>query len=165
MRRTDREMPREFGLMVVDSCEYANLAMIDESGLPYVLPMTIVREGEAVYFHSALEGKKTLCLKKNPNVSLSCVGATKRATDAFTTEFESAILSGTAVEVTEDAEKIHALRLLCERHTPTNMSMFDTSIEKSLGRTGIWKITIETLTAKRKKFDAHGKEMKFGRME
>ena len=27
--------------------------------------------------------------------------------------------------MTDDKEKIHALRLLCERHTPTNMANFD----------------------------------------
>ena len=50
MRRKDREMPREFGLSVLDRCEYATLALIDPDGFPYCVPITIVREGDALYF-------------------------------------------------------------------------------------------------------------------
>ena len=96
---------------------------------------------------------------------MSCVGDTLRATDKFTTEFESAVIRGNACEVTDDDEKIHALRLICQRHTPANMEQFDAAIEKSLARTGVWKIDIAEITGKRKKYDSSGKEMKFGRME
>ena len=165
MRRIDREMDRDFALMVVDKCEYATLAMIDKDGSPYCVPITIARDGNSVYFHSAKDGQKIAALRNDPNVCMSCVGDTLRAIDKFTTEFESAILKGIASEVIDDEEKIHALRLICERHTPTNMHEFDTAIEKSLFRTGVWKIEIADITGKRKKYDKEGKEMKFGRME
>lgn len=165
MRRIDREMDRDFALMVVDKCEYATLAMIDTDGRPYCLPISIARDEDIIYFHSAKEGRKIDALRNDPNVCMSCVGDTLRAKDKFTTEFESAILRGKASEVTEDEEKIHGLKLICERHTPTNMHEFDTAIEKSLFRTGVWKIEIADITGKRKKYDKEGKEMKFGRME
>lgn len=53
MRRKDREMNRDFALYVADKCEYATMAMTDEKGLPYCVPVTIVRKGEYIYFHSA----------------------------------------------------------------------------------------------------------------
>ncbi len=165
MRRKDREMPTDFALTVADKCEYAVLSMTDEGGNPYCVPISIARDEMAVYFHCAAEGKKIDCLKHNPQVCLACVGDTRRALDKFTTEFESAILQGTAHEVTDDEEKIHALQLLCMRHTPTNMAEFDEAIEKSLSRTAIWRIEIAEITGKRKKYDKSGKEMKFGRME
>ena len=165
MRRTDREMDRDFALGVVDKCEYAVISMIDEEGAPYCLPITIVRDGEYIYIHTAKAGKKIEALKKNPSVCISCVGDTQMATDKFTTEFESAIVRGIAEEVVEDEEKIHGLRILSQRHTPTNMHNFDEAIEKSLFRTGVWKIRITDVTGKRKKYDKDGKEMKFGRME
>lgn len=165
MRRIDREMDRDFALMVVDKCEYATLAMIDTDGTPYCLPISIARDEDIIYFHSAKDGRKIDALRNDSNVCMSCVGDTLRAKDKFTTEFESAILRGKASEVTEDEEKIHGLKLICERHTPTNMHEFDTAIEKSLFRTGVWKIEIADITGKRKKYDKEGKEMKFGRME
>ena len=75
------------------------------------------------------------------------------------------VLYGTAAEVTDDNEKIHALELLCRRHTPANMHMFDAAVERSLSRTGVWKIEISSITGKRKKYDKDGVEMKYGRME
>ena len=165
MRRQDREMDREFALMVVDTCEYAVLSMVSSEGEPYCVPITIVRQGDHVYFHCAKAGEKIDCLRSHPQVCMACVGQTHRLTDRFTTEFESAILRGVAQEVTEDGEKVEALRLLCQRHTPTNMHAFDQAIERSLSRTAIWRIAMREITGKRKKYDSQGKEMKFGRME
>ncbi|MDO4544984.1 MAG: pyridoxamine 5'-phosphate oxidase family protein [Bacillota bacterium] len=165
MRRKDREMGREFALNVVDKCEYAVISMVDPEGLPYCLPITIVRKDDLVYFHTAKEGFKIDVLTNDPHICMSCVSDTYRTPDKFTTEFESAIVRGTASEVTSDEEKIEALRLLCQRHTPTNMHEFDDAISKSLFRTGVWKLTIEDITGKRKKYDREGKEMKYGRTE
>lgn len=151
MRRKERQMPEAFAWEVVDKCEYAFLAMTAEDGSPYGLPVTIVREGRAVYFHSALAGRKVSCLRQSPRVCLSCVGDTRVPPGKFTTLFESAVAFGTAEEVTEDAEKIHALRLLCLRHTPDNMEKFDSAVQASLGRTGIWRITVEEITGKAKR--------------
>lgn len=151
MRRKERQMPEEFAWEVVDKCEYAFLAMTAEDGSPYGLPVTIVREGNAVYFHSAMEGRKVACLRRHPRVCLSCVGDTHVPEGKFTTLFESAVAFGTAEEVTEEEEKIHALRILCQRHTPDNMAAFDRAIAASLKRTGIWKITVEEITGKAKR--------------
>ncbi len=163
MRRKDRQMPADFAFSVADKCEYAVLSMIDPAGAPYCVPVTIARDGNAIYFHSAKDGEKINALRANPSVCMACVGDTKRATDKFTTEFESAIIRGEACEVTDDNEKIHALRLICLRHTPSNMANFDAAIQKSLSRTAVWKICITSVTGKRKKYDNDGKEMKFGR--
>lgn len=151
MRRKDRQMPEEFAWEVVDKCEYAFLAMTAEEGSPYGLPVTIVRAGNAVYFHSAMEGRKVTCLRLHPRVCLTCVGDTERQKDRFTTLFESAVAFGTAAEVTEEAEKIKALRLLCQRHTPSNMGAFDKAVAASLKRTAIWKITVEEISGKAKR--------------
>ena len=108
MRRKDREMSREFALEVSDKCEWAVLSMTDREGMPYAVPITIVRDGDVIYFH-------------------------------------------TAEEVTDDREKINALRILCERHTPANMGEFEDAVRKSLKVTGIWKIRMKEVTGKAKK--------------
>lgn len=150
MRRKDRQMPEAFAWEVVDKCEYAFLAMTAEDGSPYGLPVTIARDGRAVYFHSALEGRKVACLQRSPKVCLSFVGETRVPPGKFTTLFESAVAFGIAEAVTEEEEKIHALQLLCQRHTPDNMESFPRAVAKSLGRTGVWRITVEEITGKAK---------------
>ena len=158
-------MDQNFALYVVDKCEYAVISMVDPEGEPYCLPITIVRSENTIYFHTAMEGRKIDILNSAPSVCMACVGDTNPVPHKFTTEFESAIVTGTAYEVTEEAEKILALKLLCQRHASTNMKEFDRAVSKSLSRTGIWKIKIREITGKRKKYDRDGKEMKFGRME
>ena len=161
MRRIDREMPESFARMVLDTCEWATLSMTDPEGAPYGVCVNIVRDGDSLYFQSAKQGRKAECLRHEPRVFLSAVGETFRPPDRFTLEYESATVRGTAVEVTDEKEKIHALRLLCERYTPTNMANFEEAVSRSLFRTAVWRIAIAEMTGKRKKTDASGKELKF----
>ena len=165
MRRKDREMGPDFAHMVLDKCEWAVLATVGADGAPCCVPVTIVRDGDVIYFHTAQAGEKIENLNRDGRVCLTAVGDTRVATDQFTTEFESAVVHGRVVEVTEERAKIEALRLLCQRHVPTNMDRFDEAIAQSLHRTGVWAIRIEALTGKRKKYGKDGTELKFGAME
>ena len=162
MRRRDREMPKEFALEIIDKCGYAVLSMIDQDA-PYAVPISVARDGDTVYFHCAKEGRKTDILRSYPRVCLVFVGDVRPAFDKFTTEYESTIVTGNAREVLKDSEKIHALRIICERYTPSNRYQFDEAIEKSLDRTAIWKVDISTISGKRKKYGPDGEEVKYGR--
>ena len=148
MRRKDREQSREFALEVIDRCEYGVAAFQGEE--PYCLPLSLVRVGEELYFHCALEGKKLDRLRADSRVCVSFVGANQAAKDAFTTYYQCALVMGTASEVTQDEEKIAALRALCEKLTPENMADFDAAIAQSLPRTSIWKIHMDQVTGKGK---------------
>jgi len=149
MRRKDRERDREFGLAVIDSCEYGTLASQGEE--PYCLPLSLVRVWEELYFHCALEGKKLDLLRANPAVWVSFVGENVAATDDFTTYFRSAMVRGTATEVTDPEEKLAALRALCQKLTPAHISAFDSEVARSFAVTGVWRIHIDEITAKEKK--------------
>lgn len=150
MRRKDREMPEEFGLEVIDKCNYGVAAMTDSDGGPYAVALNLVRSGRSLYFHCAYEGKKAEALAKNPRVCVSFVGGEEPVPEKFTTRYESAVVMGNAVQVEDRAEKIEALRLLCQKLAASNMEGFDEAIERSLGRTAIWRIDMEEITAKRK---------------
>jgi nitroimidazol reductase NimA-like FMN-containing flavoprotein (pyridoxamine 5'-phosphate oxidase superfamily) len=150
MRRKDREMDRDCALAVADKCLYAALSTVSEDGSPYGVPLSIVRDGEHIYFHCALEGHKVDNLRREPRVSLVCVGDVREPPDNFTVEYESAVIFGDASEVTGREEKVRALRLLCLRHSPANMGAFDEAIEKSLDHTGVWKISIRGVSGKRR---------------
>ncbi len=97
MRRKDREMDRSFGLTVIDRSRFGILAMVDRGGRPYAIPLSLVREGgDALYFHSAPEGRKTEVFQQNPEVSIAFVGEW-RVPELFTAaELE---------KVTDDEEK------------------------------------------------------------
>lgn len=187
MRRKDREMNREFGIEVIDKSTYGVVSMIDEDNKPYGIPLSIVRDEDSLYFHSAMAGRKVKILEKNPNVSVAFVGEvkvpenyTKEELDeivkdkskavllissVFTTEYESAVVKGKVQLVEDEEEKIKAMKLICEKYTWTKMDYFDMAIKAGLKRTNVYKIEIKEIKSKRKKYDTHGEEMKWGRME
>ena len=185
MRRKDREMSREFALQVVDKAKYCVISVIDTEGNPYGFPISHVRKGDDLFIHSARKGKKVEIFTANHSVSVTCVGESEVpqlfddktldgfidgsksvfGSKVFTTEYESAIIQGTIRLIEEPEAKTEALRLLCEKYTPTKMKYFEYAIEMSLNATNIYAIHIDDITGKRKKFDSHGDEMTHGRME
>lgn len=186
MRRNDREMDQAFAKKVIDKAEYGIVSMIDGKN-PYGLPLSIVRIEDTLYFHSAKEGRKVDVLAINPKVSITFVGektipenysyeeleemnndpskAIQFISSVFTTEFESAIVTGEVELVNDEAEKIQIMRTVCEKYTPDKMKYFDTAINAGLHRTNVYKIKMEDITSKRKKYDDQGVEMKWARMD
>lgn len=94
MRRTDRERDADFALAVADKCEWATVSVVTPEGEPYAVPVSIVRDGDTLYFHTAKEGRKIDAIKHDPRVWVVCVGDVERAVTAFTTGYESAMFEG-----------------------------------------------------------------------
>lgn len=149
IRRKDRQMDEKFALKVVDDCPFATISMYDDE--PYCVVISPVRKDNSIYFHCAKSGRKIDILKKNPRVCISFVSEAKAIyVSSFTTLFKSAIFYGNAVFVEDRDEKIDALRLLCEKYLPDKMENFDKSIQRSLERTQIIRIDMESFSAKAK---------------
>lgn len=166
MRKASREMPSDWALEVMDKAPYITVSMTDESGNPYAVPLSLARADEQTfYFHCAQEGKKLDILSKNPRVCLTAVAKCKPTVGpkdgSFTLEFQSATAFGVAEMVNDEAEKIRAMRAICERFLPHHMDAFDASIARSLSRTAVVRIRLtEPPTGKRKQYDSEGNEMK-----
>jgi len=148
MRRKDREQDEDFALTVADKCAYATMATVNVDGTPYCIPISPAREGQWLYFHCAHEGHKIDNLRQRNKVCVSCVSEQEAIPGKFTLKYKSAVIFGTATDVTDREEKIHALNLICKRYTPGNMAAFDESIEKQLDTTAIWKIHIDEISGK-----------------
>ncbi len=170
MRKASREMDAAFALEVFDKAPYVTVSMTRPDGTPYGLPLSLVRtDDRTFYFHCALEGEKLDCIGHQPNVFLSavtkCAPTVGPKDGSFTLQFKSATAKGTAQLVSNREEKIEALRAICQRFLPQHMDAFDDAIARSLEHTGVVKITLtEPPVGKRKEYDQHGEEMKWGRM-
>ncbi|MDR1175151.1 MAG: pyridoxamine 5'-phosphate oxidase family protein [Treponema sp.] len=148
MRRKDREMSREFALEVADKCLFASLATVNDDGSPYSVALSPVREGDWFYIHGALEGHKIDNMRREKRVCLSFVSRVEVVQEKNTVSYDSAVVFGTAEEVTDPNEKIHALRLICERYAPRNIHNFDVEISAGLEHTAVWKIHIDGISGK-----------------
>lgn len=171
MRRKDRELTVDKGLEIIDKAEFGVMSINDENE-PYTVALSIVREGNIIYFHCAKMGKKLDLISKDNRVSIlftTDVKVPKKYTKeelnkfieegnvgviiskVYTTEYSSALVRGIVSRVEKDEDKIKALKLICEKYTKDMMEYFDLAIEKSLLATDVYKVEIKEVTAKSKK--------------
>ena len=147
MRRGEARRDSGWALEVFDKAPFVTLSMVRPDATPYGIPLNMVRKGEsAFYFHCAAEGEKMDCLICNPTVSLSavsrCMPKFEEAKNNFTEYYHSATAIGKAEIENDDAEKIEALRLICERFLPRYIDHFDKAVAGSLDHTTVVRITL-----------------------
>lgn len=166
MRKKSREMDATFAHEVFTKAPYVTVSMVDPDGMPYAVPLSLAAANEKTfYFHCAKEGFKLDCIRLNPHVSISAVTKSSPTIgpkdNSFTLEFKSAIGYGIAQQVTDEAEKIEAMRIICQRFLPHHMDAFQAAIERSIAHTAVVKITLtEAPKGKRKEYDTEGNEIK-----
>ncbi len=153
MRRNDRAQDKAFSLALIDRCTHGVMAVSTGEAVPYCLPLSFVRVEHDLYFHCAREGRKIDLLRRFPQVCVTFVGDDRPAfvpPAMYTTYFQSVIVTGTASEIIEPAEKLEALRALCQKLIPGCMDRFEAAAEKSLSVTSVWKIRIKDISGKAK---------------
>lgn len=147
MRKAARQKDEEWALKVFDRAPFVTVSMTRPDGIPYGLPLSLIRSDKRTfYFHCADKGEKMDCIKFNPVVSLSavskCTPKFESEKENFTMYYDSAVALGIAEIVTDNSEKIMALRLLCQRFLPKYIQNFDEAVKRSLDRTTVVKITL-----------------------
>lgn len=164
-------MDSGWALEVMRKAPYITVSFTRADGTAYGLPLSLATiDGNIWYFHCALEGDKLDAIAAHPEVCLSAVSKCRPTVGpkdgSFTLQYQSAVAFGNAELVTDEAEKILALRTISERFLPQHMDAFDAAIQRSLHRTAVVRITlVSPPTGKRKQYDKNGEEMKYGRME
>lgn len=56
---------------IISRCQVCHVAMVDQHGLPYVLPMNFGYFNGILYLHSSQKGKKTDILRSKPEVCVA----------------------------------------------------------------------------------------------
>lgn len=171
MRKTSREMPADWALEVMRKAPYITVSFTRPDGTAYGVPLSLASASDDTwYFHCATEGDKLEAIATHPEVCLSAVTQCRPTVGpkdgSFTLQYRSAIAFGRAEVVTDEEEKVAALRAISQRFLPQHMDAFDAAIRRSLHRTAVVRITLTASpTGKRKQYDKNGEEMKYGRME
>jgi len=147
MRRDDRALTSEQTTEILQKGEYGVLSTVSPDGQPYGVPVSFAFNGNALYFHCAVEGHKLDNLASNPRVSFCVVGPTEVLPDKFATRYESAILFGPASELAGD-EKHAGLTKLLEKYSAGFMEKGEKYINSDIGKTRVFKIEIESISGK-----------------
>ena len=113
MKRSEREITqREKLLELLDQCRVMHLGLMDGAA-PYVVPLHFgweEKEGEIMlYFHSAPEGRKMDCVRRNPSCFIAVTGDTRVIGSAeacgWTAAYESLMMEGEIEVLKSDEDK------------------------------------------------------------
>ena len=149
MRRSDKQIKDLAELeAILRSAQICHLSMVDE-GKPYVVPLNFGYEDNALYFHSAPEGRKINILRKNPEVCFSVVArheivVSERAC-SWTAEFSSVTGTGKAAILTDRAGKEKGLTVLMSQYSDEKYDFSDEELDGVV----IIRVEIQEMTGKR----------------
>ncbi len=155
MRRKDREVTdRGEIIAIIKECDVCRLGMTDEEGYAYVVPLNFGLEADddhvTLFFHSAKDGHKLDLMKRDPRVSfeMDCGHELvfSEATGQCTMNFKSVMGRGRISFIDDPEEKLRALRLLTDGYHESHFEFNP----KAMPVTAVYKLEVETMTAKRK---------------
>ena len=150
IRRKDRELELGLATQLLAEGEYGVLSTVGADGQAYGVPLNYVYKNNVLYFHCALEGHKLENIKANDKVSFCVVGRAKVLPDQFSTQYESAIIFGTASEV-QGSEKLEVLLSVVEKYSPGFMEEGKKTVAKYNDKTRFIKVDIHHLSGKARK--------------
>jgi uncharacterized protein len=120
MRKKEREIKdRKIIDDIIRRCRVCHLAMCDD-GQPYIVPLNFNYDGNFLYFHAALEGRKIDIIKRNNRVGfefdiLHYIVTAERAC-GWGAKYESVIGSGAAEIVDNLDAKKEALKWIMRQY-------------------------------------------------
>ena len=148
MRRSDKQIKDLAELeAILRSAQICHLSMVDE-GKPYVVPLNFGYEDNALYFHSAPEGRKINILRKNPEVCFSVVArheivVSERAC-SWTAEFSSVTGTGKAAILTDRAGKEKGLTVLMSQYSDEKYDFSDEDLDGVV----VIRVEVQEMTGK-----------------
>lgn len=149
MRRRRQQLPDDESVGILRQGTHGVLSLSDAGGYPYGVPLSYVYSEGKIYFHCATRGHKTELLERDNRVSFCVVAADDVRPGEFTTYFKSVIAFGRARIISDDAEKMAALRLLSDRYChdiPDDME--EAEIRRFFKALDMIELTIDHMTGK-----------------
>jgi nitroimidazol reductase NimA-like FMN-containing flavoprotein (pyridoxamine 5'-phosphate oxidase superfamily) len=135
---------------IIGECDVCSLAMVDQEGKPYVIPMNFGYAGDVIYLHSSQTGKKIDVLKNNNNVSVAFSTdhelrwQSEKVACSYSMKYRSVLAYG-KVEFVEDKEdKVNALNIIMKNYTDREFKYNDPSILEVM----VFKVRIENMTGR-----------------
>lgn len=148
MRRKEKEITDLQAIeAIIRRAQVCRLALTDGEH-PYVIPLFFGYQKGALYFHSAIEGKKIELLRKNRNVCFEVDIDTEilKADEAcaWGANYKSVIGFGKAVLLEDAAQKRKGLEIIMRHYASREFRFPDAKIEK----TAVIRVEITEITGK-----------------
>ncbi len=136
---------------ILAGAQYGTLALCEDD-IPYSVPVNFVHQGDAIYFHGSLKGRKADMISKNPLCSFNVVEPYSMIQSYFssldglacptTHFFRSVSIQGKIGIVSDYDEKVLALESLMKKLQKEGKykPMSDEVYEKTINITQVYKV-------------------------
>lgn len=118
MRRKKQELSEQRTADIMRRGKSGVLALAEDGGYPYAVPISYVYEDDKIYFHCAKAGHKLELIQKNARASFCVVDQDLVVPEEYTSYFRSAIAFGEIRVLTEESEKRAAIEKLALKYAP-----------------------------------------------
>ena len=153
MRRKDKEILQpELVWQIIDAAQVCRLGLCKDN-IPYIVPVSFGYDGTALYFHTAVDGRKIEFITANNQVCFEIehevvvVPNAERAC-GWSFSFSSIIGYGTVEELIEDSDRTRGLQLVMHHYSGRGDWEFQ---GQHLQNVRVWRIRIEQLSGKQSK--------------
>ncbi len=151
-RRPDRgSHDRDVVNRILDEALVCHVGFVSD-GQPYVIPASYGRVGDALYLHGAVASRMCTVLEGGAS---ACVTVTlldglvlARAAAHHSVNYRSVVILGRAAPVTDEREKLAALRAIVEHVVPGRWDEVRPPSAPELGATAVLKLAITEASAK-----------------
>lgn len=149
MRRKDREITDiEEIEQLLNRADVCRIGLVDGDE-PYIVPVSFGYENNAIYFHSAQEGRKVDLLKNNNKVCFEIdtdIEIIRSETACkWHTKYRSVIGIGKATFLTDNQEKVHGLEVIMRHYSPSAFQFSQDRLELVL----VVRIDIDSMSGKK----------------
>jgi nitroimidazol reductase NimA-like FMN-containing flavoprotein (pyridoxamine 5'-phosphate oxidase superfamily) len=137
---------------ILDEGLVCHVGFADDDGQPFVIPTSYGRAGDVVYIHGSPASRMLRTLRDGIPVcvTVTLLDGLVLARSAFhhSMNYRSAVLLGTAAEVTEAAERDLALKAIVDHIVPGRWDSIRGPSEKELRGTLVLRLPIDEASAK-----------------
>jgi uncharacterized protein len=145
-----RSMNEEGIRELLAKAEVGHIATIDAAGMPYVVPVHFVFDGEHIYFHGLSQGKKLDHIRSNPSVcfetyELLQIGLNEKNPCDSWTYYRSVVATGTARILESREDKTRGLKLLNEKYFK---GFFGEMSPAAIDATGVTEMAVDRISGK-----------------
>ena len=149
MRRKKQALPEPDCLAILDRGTAGVLALFGDGGYPYAVPISYVRDGSRLYFHSAASGHKLDAAARCEKVSFCVIDRDQVVPEEYTTYFRSVIVFGRIRRLEDPGEKRRAIECLARKYAPADTAGHrDGAIDREFPQLCMLELTIEHLSGK-----------------
>ena len=130
---------------IIKKCQVCHVAMVDQEGKPYLIPMNFGFEEGVIYLHSSRVGKKIDILKNNPEVCIEFSTdyqlryQNENVACSWSMKYRSVLAYGKVTFIDDDAQKTKHLDLVMKNYTPLEFKYNPPSLRE----VSCWKVIVE----------------------